>query len=257
MLHRLAAVVLLAAPIVLVPGEKRASAAEPAASQTEVVVPAAPREGAIVVAAADAAGPAARSLAHDVYRDVALRPSMDEATARVLTGEAPPKDAPARLVEIAELRASITRSESDVVTRRLLASLGAELHVALVVAVTMDGSRPIARVLRTSSSAYESIETGATAEIAADGSRSFRFPGAAASLTVLLPGGGSAASRVVAAAPVAPARPAAPSGQHDFWKSGWFWGGLGAAATVGLTVFAISKATSTSSDVTLVGKVGP
>src|SRR6185369_15043944 len=105
-------------------------------------------------------------------------------------------DAPARLKEIAELRASIGRAGSDLVARRLLASLGAELGAPMIVAVSMDNGRPIARVIRAPATAFDRIELGATVETSQEGARSFRWPGAAATLHGLLPG-----------APVAPSKP--------------------------------------------------
>ena len=98
----------------------------------------------IVVAIGDA-GPAARALAMEVYRDGELRPPIDEATARVLAGDAPVEAAAARLKEIAELRASVARAPEDLVRRRLLASIGTDLGAAMVVTVTIDAGRPVAR----------------------------------------------------------------------------------------------------------------
>jgi hypothetical protein len=70
-------------------------------------------------------------------------------------------------------------------------------------------------------------------------------PGAAASPAPLAP------KAEAAHAPPAPAEP------RPFYKSPWFWGSVGGAAAVGLSVFLISRATSSPSDVHLVGKVGP
>src|SRR5690349_916991 len=93
----------------------------PVVASTAAPPPVAPRpaaapRGAIVVAVSDDAGPAARALAHEVYRDPALRPVIDEATARVLTGDvaaAPSATSPQpasptdKIAEIAALRSSI------------------------------------------------------------------------------------------------------------------------------------------------------
>jgi hypothetical protein len=249
----------------------------------------------VVVAAADGVGPAAKALALDLYADPDLRPSVDDATARVLAGEAPPEGAPPKLKEIAELRASIVRAltapspppaapgapgtpaspPSDLVARRLLASLGTELGAVLVVPVSMDGTRPVARALRTGTATFERIELGPSVEIAPDGARTYRWPGAAATLHGLLPVVpppppapappplGPEAAKPAPPAPLAPkaeAAPAAPAAPAStpFYKSPWFWGSVGGAVAVGLGVFAISKATgSSSSNVHLMGKVGP
>ena len=124
-----------------------------------------------MIAIGDAAGPAARALAMDVYRDALLRPPIDEATARVLAGDAPAAGAPAKMKEIAELRASVARAESELVMRRLLASIGSDLGAPLVVTVALDGGRPIARALRSSGAALQRIELGATTETAPDGAK--------------------------------------------------------------------------------------
>src|SRR4051794_22323945 len=108
------------------PAPPAASAPSPPPAAPAAPPAAAPR-GAIVVAVGDDAAAAARSLAFDAYRDADLRPPIDDATARVLAGGAPADDASPRLKEIAELRGSIARAGSDLVARRLLASLGAEL----------------------------------------------------------------------------------------------------------------------------------
>jgi hypothetical protein len=205
----------------------------------------------VVVAVSEGAGPAARALAFDVYRDTDLRPSIDDATARALAGEAPADDAPTRLKELSELRTSIVHAESPLVARRLLASLGTELGAALVVPVSMDGTHPVARVLRPGTAAFERIELGPTVEIAPDGAKTFRWPGATATLRGVLTG---PLAPKAEAAPAAPAPPAAP---RPFYKSPWFWGSIGGAAAIGLSVFLISRATSSSNDVHLMGKVGP
>jgi hypothetical protein len=266
--------------------------APPAVAAPPASAPQAQPHGAVVVATADGTGPAARALAFDVYRDADLRPSIDDATARVLAGDAPPEGAPARLKDIAELRGSIAHAGSELVVRRLLASLGTELGATLVVSVGMDGSHPVVRVLRSATTAFERVEIAPTVEIAADGARTFRWPGATTTLHgfLLVPdssprpqtpgndGGsrpqtpvapaevGGSASKPPAAPPPAPlapkvessAAPPAPAEPRPFYKSPWFWGSAGGAALVGLSVFLISRATSSStSDVHLTGRVGP
>lgn len=167
--------------------------AAPAPPQPAPPPPAPPRveepQGAIVVAASDDAGPAARALALEVYREPLLFPRIDEATAKVLAGGAPAPGAPARLAEIAEVRASIAKAGSETVARRLLASLGSELGAALVIEVTIDGGHPGARAVKPSSAVFERVELGATVETAVDGTRTYRWPGAAIALRTLVPGG--------------------------------------------------------------------
>ena len=126
MLPRLAAGALVAIGFVFAHGEGAALADDPpqapvpsqAPAPAALAGPAPPASapqaqphGAVVVATADGTGSAARALAFDVYRDADLRPSIDDATARVLAGDAPAEGAPARLKEIAELRGSIAHAD--------------------------------------------------------------------------------------------------------------------------------------------------
>jgi hypothetical protein len=225
----------LAAGLVLAPAF--AHAAEPVANGG----------GALVIAISDDAAPAAKPLAREVYKDDALRPAVDEPTARVLTGEPAPQDAPAKLRETAEIRAALPKAEGDASARRLLASLGAEHKAVVVVAVSMNGDRPIARVLRVESARYEPIELGATIETGEGGARSFQWPGATTTLRRLL---APAAATAPAPGPIAP-KPVTPkplkrpdeSGKAPWYKSGWFWGPLGAVVGVGAAVLIASQVT--------------
>jgi hypothetical protein len=217
-------------------------------------------QGAIVVAASDDAGPAARALALEVYREPLLRPRIDEATAKVLAGGAPAPGAPARLAEIAEVRASIVKAGSELIARRLLVSLGSELGAALVVEVTIDGGHPGARAVKPGSAGFERVELGATVETAADGTRTYRWPGAASALRTLVPGGEPPPMPKGAPAPTTPLPPppvAVSSEQRPFWKSPWFWGPVAGVAAAGITVLILTRVTSSSGDVHLTGTVGP
>ncbi len=214
--------------------------------------------GAIVVAVGADSGPAARSLATEVYRDAGLRPTIDEPTAQVLAGGAAPAGASPRLKEIAELRASLS-SGTDVVNRRLIGSLGAELGAELVLVVTMDGTRPVARVVRPQLAGAPDrpppqVELGATIQIAPDGQRTFQWVGAVTTLQGLIR---PAAPFKVAPDPAPLPPPPVPNAPKPFYKSAWFWGTLGGVAAVGLTVLVLSKTTGGSNDVHLIGKIGP
>jgi hypothetical protein len=129
-----------------------------------------------------------------------------------------------------------------------------------VIAVSMEAGRPVAKVLRVASAAYEGIELGATIETAGDGTREFQWPGAAASLRGLLsppPEAPKAApSKPLATSPARPA-PAAPKEQKSFGSSPWFWGALGGVAAVGLTVFVLSKTVGKPGTIHLDGRVDP
>jgi hypothetical protein len=241
MLPRPAAGALLASALVLA-GTARA---EPTASR-----------GAVVVSIGDDATPAARPLALEVYRDASLRPAVDDATARVLAGEAPPETASPRLKDLAALRASLAHpatgdgadpAASDLVTRRLLAGVGTDAHATLVVAVTMQAGRPTARALAVASSSWQGVEIGATATAAADGSTAFTWPGAVTTLRALVPKEAAApapAPRPKAAPPRAAPTKESPERAKDrsFWTSPWFWVGLGAVVATGVTVFVVTKA---------------
>jgi len=279
MFPRLAACAIAALALTL--AARSGAADEPGTPAPPVATATPPRaqpHGAVVVAASEGAAAAAWALAYEVYRDPGLRPSIDDATARVLAGNPAPEGAPPRLAELSELRMSIVRSwpaaapapadagpapkpASDLVTRRLLASLGTELGAELVVAVVMDGTHPVARTMRPTTATFEGVELGPTVEIAQDGSKSFRWPGAVLTLQGLVPGATPPAPapapplapKAVEATPV----PAIPAEPRPFYKSPWLWGSVGGAAVIGLSVFLISRATSSSSDVHLTGKVGP
>jgi hypothetical protein len=235
-------------------------------------------QGAVVVAVHDDAGPAAKALAHEVYREPALRPRIDEATARVLTGDVAASPAPAdpaatptaaatRLAELGALRGAIAESVTDITTRNLLASLGTSLHADLVVAVTLDGGHAVARVLHPGTASFERVELGASVETAADGARTYHWPGAAIALRGFLPAPPAppASSTTEASKPPPPppeavkvARKPDLSDQRPAWKSPWFWAAIGGVAAVGVTVFIVSKTTgSTPTTVHLDGSVAP
>jgi hypothetical protein len=222
-----------------------------------------PGQGAVVVAVGPDGAAPARSLARDVYRDAALKPDVDDATARVLIGEeqpppaapsapaAGPGDAAAKLRELGELRASVSGAGSDAAARRLLAAIGADLKARVVVSVTMEGGRPVAKVLRVETSAFEGVELGATVETTPSGEKLYQWPGALETLRKLVPAaetGGAAASaplRPTAAKPSAsPAKSDSKPGESkSVWSSPWFWVTLGGVVAVGATVFAVAKAT--------------
>ncbi|WP_437722569.1 hypothetical protein [Sorangium sp. So ce861] len=220
------------------PRDGAAAAAEaPSGAAPSAAAPRSALRGAVVVAVDDASAEAARALARAIYRDPALRPPIDEAAAQVLTGDAPRPDAPAAVKELAEVRRSAGRAESEPVARSLLASLGAGAGAALVVAVTTAHGHPVARVLRVAGASYAPIELGATVQRAAGGAAApagatgggaaapagatgggaaapaaatFDWPGAGAAVRALLAGDDRAAGAADrAAAPPAPA-PAAP-----------------------------------------------
>jgi hypothetical protein len=224
--------------------------------------PVIPAHGAVVIAHDAASVAAARSLARELYREAALRPSIDEPTASALSGGAVAADAPAKLREIAELRAQIEKAESPVVARRLLASIGSDAHAEIVLDVAMSGDRPVARVVRVATAEMWPVEIGATVVTDPDGTRRATWPGAAQALAAILAPKATQtdATSPPPLAPTAPATPLpAPPKKEEpsryAWSSPWFWAGLGVVAAAGATVFAVSRASAAPGDVHLSGRI--
>jgi hypothetical protein len=288
MIARTTVAMLAAAALGALAGDASADGAPPRPAPTTA---AADVRGAVVVAVGDDAAAAARPLALALYRDPALRPSIDDATARVLAGEPVPGNLPAdrtaRLRELASLRISLAQpsapppsaddpnapaASSDVVSRRLLSGIGAETRAKLVVTVTLRDDRPVARALRVSTASFEGVEIGATMQTAADGTKSYLWPGAAETLRGLLPTSGhdgrAAAATGTAAKPAARTgtgpSPFATPGSGDrgksgsFWSSPWFWVALGGVVATGVTVFVVANEVQDDGGVVhLRGKVAP
>ncbi|WP_438015805.1 hypothetical protein WMF18_33770 [Sorangium sp. So ce315] len=266
----------------------RDDAAAVDAARSSGAAPRSALRGAVVVAADDASAEAARSLARAIYRDPALRPPIDEAAAQALAGEPPRPDAPAAVKELAEVRRSAGRAESEPVARGLLASLGAGAGAALVVAVTTAHGRPVARVLRVAGATYAPVELGATVQRPAEGATApaattFDWPGAAAAVRALLPGGEEGTADR-AATPRAADRAATPrsgplrddaradvdltakgaagdqgsSGRRSVWSSPWFWGPLAGVAVTGIAVLVLAQTGGDDGDtVHLRGRIAP
>ncbi|WP_437981774.1 hypothetical protein [Sorangium sp. So ce117] len=269
------------------------SAAAPAArSAPEAPAARSALRGAVVVAVDDASAEAARSLARAIYGDPALRPPIDEATAQVLAGDPPRPDAPAAVKELAEVRRSAGRAESEPVARGLLASLGAGAGAALVVAVSTAHGHPVARVLRVAGASYAPLELGATVQRTADGAAApagaiFGWPGAGAAVRALLAGderrGGAAGPAATPPAPASSPRGASgprgpradvaqaaprsagggasssgPSERRSTWSSPWFWGPLAGVVATGIVVLVLAQTGGDDADtVHLRGRIAP
>jgi hypothetical protein len=222
------------------------------------------RRGAVVVAVGDEAGPAARALAREVYRDERLRPRIDDPTARVLAGDAPGPDAPASLTDLGRARAGLVVpvSEDDATYRRVLAGIGAELGAELVVPVEVRGGRTSARALRVEGASFAGVEVSATVSGEPAGAP-IQWANAPAVLRALLP-----ADRPVEAKPAGPRagalaptakpgppprarRPAEPPSKSMF-SSPFFWGSLGAVAAVGIGIFVAARVSDDADDTFLV-----
>ncbi|XXX74955.1 hypothetical protein WMF30_45610 [Sorangium sp. So ce134] len=270
------------------PRDGGAAADAPPRPAPSAAAPRSALRGAVVVAVDDASAEAARALARAIYRDPALRPPIGEAAAQVLAGDPPRPDAPADVKELAEVRRSAGRAESEPVARSLLASLGAGAGAALVVAVTAAGGHPVARVLRVAGASYAPLELGATVQRTADGAAApagatFDWPGAAAAVRALLAGderAGVATGRPAAppaSAQTAPQRgpvgpragvdlPAskAPAGdqgspeRRSMWSSPWFWGPLAGVVGTGIVVLVLAQTSQGDGDtVHLRGRIAP
>jgi hypothetical protein len=253
-----------AAPVTTAPAAS-ANAAAPASNKPAVAA----AQGAIVVAIGDDAGPAARALARDAYADETLRPRIDDATARVLAGAAPPSDGPTKLNEIAEIRKAAEGAGGEVVTRRLLASLGVDLGAALVVAVSMRGGTPVARVLNVASGAFAPVELLGSIEAQADGTSRVKWTNVSGLLATMA-GKGAAASGAGtgasgpganagkgAGAKPGPLAPKKEEPARSFWTSPWTWAGIGVVAAAGVVVFAVSQTQGDSGGLRLQGRVSP
>lgn len=225
-------------------------------------------KGAAVVAAREAARPAAKELARLVYRDAKLRPGFDETIARALLGEVPSAEGQAK--EIAGVVASLDTSD-EAVARRVLASTGKELGVSLVVLVDTDDDKgPHARVLRVSEQRFlgvtltpKQLEGGALDW--QDGVGLLRsLPEAQP-----LPGPRRANLPKQKPKPKTKKNGAKKNGHKpdtgeksdetpNLLTSPWFWGGLGVVVSVGVTVLVLSQTVFKDDDaVTLEGRVAP
>ncbi len=201
----------------------------------------------VAVLAVDGATDAAWRLAARVYRGPLRPTSLDEVHARALVGDAPASGASgARDVQdLAETRAAI--HGEDAPSRRLLASLAAQLGVEAVVVVQKDASSgtATARVFLASNGAFDAAryaeDNGSWEPTATSLERTLRVdsradtqPGAK---TTDAPVGPTSASSNTP--PNGEPRPA--DGSKAFYKSVWFWGALGAAVFAGGAIFLATR----------------
>ena len=214
--------------------------------------------GALVLALGNNVTPATKALAREVYRDERLQPIVDEATVRVLAGEPAAADAPAPLQSLAHVRESLPTTPDDL-GAKLIAAIGQERHVEIVVAVSMTTDRPIARVIRVALAKYEPVIIEGTLERGEGDSVKYSWPGATNVLhqhflTPVAP----PAAEPIAPRKVEPAAPKAPSKGSSWYKSPWFWGPLGAVVATGAAILIASQVTKDNVDtVHLRGQVGP
>jgi hypothetical protein len=201
----------------------------------------APTAAGLAVLATGDTSTVAWPLAREIYARPSLRPSFDEAHARVLAGETPAPDAPKDLVEIAETRAAI--HGDDAPSRRLLSSLATSLHVKGIVVVmaapassttapdAATGGSPYARAFVAEAGAFDAAQyspdgTDAALDWSAVARSLDRAYGAHAAPTRL---GSSVLPSREKEAPTGPSRP--------FYASPWFWAAIGAAALGGTALY--------------------
>jgi hypothetical protein len=206
--------------------------------------PTQPSHGALVIALGDNATPATKALA-----------------VRVLAGEPVAADAPPALQSLARVRQSLPTTPDDL-GAKLIAAIGQERQVEIVVAVSMTADRPTARVVRVASAKYESVVLEGTTEKGEGDVVRYAWPGAT-NVLLQLYGPTPQASPNAPLTPITPRKidPPAPKTTNkspSWYKSPWFWGPLGAVVATGAAIVLASQLTKDDvNTVRLRGQVGP
>lgn len=197
-------------------------------------------QGVAVVAVGQHSVDAAWALASRVYADPLLRPArLDDATARVLAGEAPPTEADTRWVELSAARSALKLD--DPMAARLASSISADLAGAsLLLVFATDPSHPRARLFASSTRSFVTPDLWMRPD--ASGAASWES-------SVAWLHAHAVASRTTAPAP-------SQSPAKSVLTSGWFWGAIGAAAGAAVLAFTIRR-DDTSDTIHLQGRVGP
>jgi hypothetical protein len=181
-----------------------------------------------------------------VYASANLRPSFDEAHARVLAGEAPAADAPSSLTDLAQTRAAIRGDDAP--SRKLLSAIANDLRVRGIV-VVMAAPELQARVFLADAAAFDAARY--VPDVRRDASdagteappSSKDWSGAIASLErAFAPSASTAPEPTATPAPrqalePTPARREGETGSHPFYTSPWFWGAVGAAVFGGTALY--------------------
>lgn len=209
---------------------------------------AAPTPQGVAVVAFPGSTDAAWPLAAGVYADPALRArSVDEASARVLCGDAPAADAPAALRDLAQTVAALR--DDDAPSRVLLAEIARRFAVRALVAVWLDaGAHPTAHVFLPESGTFDAAfylpdvpDPATGAANSASWSRAVQsLDRAYASAAAPVPAAANSPPRLAThEVPQERSRSHAP-----FYESPWFWGGLGAAAAAAAAIYLSTRDTS-------------
>lgn len=270
MRRALHAFALLTALVATAPAWADPTPPAPAASPAPTTTSA---QGVAVVASGTAARDDAFVLARTVYAS-SLRPrQLDELRARILAGDPPPPTASQDVRELAELRASVT--SEDAASRRLLAAIAQQMHVAALLVVThreaeapapgadapaaQDGGAGDAGAAPAVALPLPSSAPLATARLfladtgefdaaryepeSAAGGGAVTWRGTVSSLASRFPQPTLSLAQVQGPPPkIMPTEKEKES--HPFYTSSWFWGAVGAAAVIGGIFFLASQDTS-------------
>jgi hypothetical protein len=216
--------------------------------------------GAIVVALGADAQPHARSLARAVYQDAVLRPRIDESTAQVLSGGAPPKGN-AELERHASVIHALGTTADEEVQRRLAGSLARDLNARLIVLVSVKAGEPTARIVRMPEERMLAVKLTARKTVTEETS-TWDWAEAASMMRELsigapLPGPRKKKKDAGGTATPTP-EPEESEDDGNLLTSPWFWGGLGLVVTVGATVLILSQTALNEPDVVMIdGRVTP
>jgi hypothetical protein len=206
--------------------------------------PSTPRPNGLGVVAFPGATESAWPLAQAVYGEPLLRPQgIDDATARVLCGEAPPTSSAAPLVDLAAAVGAL-RGE-DAPSRILLVEIARRASVRALVTVRMAKGHPLARVFLPESGSFDA------ATFAPDDAPQLAWSGAVKSLARSYPVQAPASPPPAWPAPQlatheTPQKSSAVATSRQFYESAWFWGALGAAVLVGGGVYFATKDTTST-----------
>lgn len=261
------------------------SASAPAAAPSAPAAPAAPasavpagaRAGVAVVLVGpwdDTLARQARDLARAAYRAPKLRPQLDEATVRILTGGEPSADDVAGK-QLSDLRARLAPDLTTEESRAGLAGLAAALPVEAIVLFVPGPVGPsvrLAHVDATKSPPSTRVDPATLAPSPKEGQ-----PGALDLDPVLTSLERLVAPKAKATRPLGPPtgekakpgprkenlknakpskEPEKPKEESSWYESPWFWVAVGGVAATGLTILIVSQTTDVGQgSVALRGKV--
>lgn len=228
----------------------------PASAPSASAAPAkAPAQGVAVVASGANARDDAFAVARAMYA-TSLRPrQLDELRARILAGDPAPESAGREIRDLAELRASIV--SENAASRQLLASIAQQVHAQALLVVSRATPAPAAE--------GEAADAGAPAPSSPVTARLFlaesgEFDAARYEPETTAAGEGTTWRGIVSSLAARFPPPAAePTAQlqgpppkimptkkesEPFYKSGWLWVAVSAAAVIGGVFFIASQDTS-------------